>query len=45
MDYIEKILGISVIQMQWEHFLKMPYYIQEKYEIKKAALDTKTGVL
>ena len=40
MDYIEKILGLPVVEMPWEHLAEMPYFIQDKYDIKKAAIGT-----
>ena len=38
MEYIEKILGIQVSQKPWEHFSRMPFYIQDKFDIQKTAL-------
>lgn len=40
MEYIEKILGLPVVEMPWEHLAEMPYFIQDKYDIKKAAIGT-----
>ena len=40
MEYIEKILGFPVVEMPWEHLAEMPYFIQDKYDIKKAAIGT-----
>lgn len=38
MEYIEKILGVNVSLEPWEHFAKMPYFIQDKYDIKIATI-------
>ena len=38
MEYIEKILGVDASLEPWEHFAKMPYFIHDKYNIKKATI-------
>lgn len=38
MEFIEKVLGLSVSRQPWEHLQKMPYYIQDRFTIEKVAL-------
>ena len=35
MEYIEKILGLPVVEMPWEHLAEMPYFIQDKEVAEK----------
>lgn len=38
MEYIEKLLGIQVSRQPWEQFTRMPFFIQDKFDIEKATL-------
>lgn len=40
MEFIEKVLGLSVSRKPWEHLQKLPYYIQDRFTIEKATLGT-----
>ena len=35
MEYIEKVLGVHVSRQTWEHLQKMPYYIQDRFNIER----------
>ena len=39
MEFIEKVLGLSVSRQPWDHLQKMPYYIQDRFSIEKVTLD------
>lgn len=38
MEFIEKVLGLSVLRQPWEHLQKIPYYIQDRFTIEKVVL-------
>ncbi len=38
MEYIEKILGITMQYQPWKYEAELPYYLLERYEIKQAEL-------
>ena len=38
MEYIEKVLGLHVSRQTWEHLQKMPYYIQDRFNIERVSL-------
>lgn len=38
MEYIEKILGITMQYQPWKYEAGLPYYLLERYEIKQAEL-------
>lgn len=40
MEYIEKMLGVSVKYHRWKGELELPYYITERYEMRFVELDT-----
>jgi len=37
-EFIKKVLGLSVSRKPWEHLQKMPYYIQDRFTIEKVTL-------
>ena len=39
MEYIEKMLGVSVKYHRWKGELELPYYITERYEMRLVELD------
>ena len=39
MDYIEQVLGLRVSRQSWEHIQKMPYFIQDRFDVEKVALE------
>ncbi len=39
MEYLEKMLGVSVKYHRWKGELELPYYITERYEMRLVELD------
>lgn len=44
MEYIEQTLGLRVIRQPWEHIQKMPYYIQDRFDVEKVILENVTAL-
>lgn len=42
MEYIERVLGLTVSKQAWEHLQKMPYYIQDRFDVEKVFLENMT---
>ncbi|MBK5262785.1 MAG: hypothetical protein JJE17_09490 [Peptostreptococcaceae bacterium] len=45
MDYIEKILGVKTSYDEWDKIKSVPYFLSEKYEIRKIAIDTQNCLI
>lgn len=39
MEYIERVLGLKTSRQQWQHLQRMPYYIQDRFNIEKVMLE------
>ena len=39
MEYLEKMLGVSVKYHRWKGELELPYYITERYEMRLVEVD------